>query len=450
MNLKRSLSTAGVAAMLAAAATLAPAATAGPPKFQLHVLPGGAGHTEPSIVVDAQGRAFVSAIAGVTPNTTNGELGTPIWRSSDYVHWTKLHTASAGPLGSPLGGGDSALVLDSAGDVFATDLWLGDDSITISTDHGDTFVGAPVSHRLADDRTWLAFSPKDDQLYQVYDGVDGLYIARADLSTPLGARGALTFAFNNRIVAEVPVGSSSLDALPARQAVAPPGGVAVDPRTGEVYASYADQDGVAIATSTDQGLTWQISHIPHSSSTGSYLDDSWNFQPITTDSRGNVYVAWSQVQEQGQQADPSSPHGVAVYVAASTDHGRSWRVQKVRTQATALLPALTVIAPGKIGISWVDASATGNPNTFPAATRWTLRYAEMNALGTSCQRAYVVDPHAHSGSLFAGPQGGDRGMGDFFELARTPNGSTLIAYTQGQDSGDSAIVAVLPRHTTAC
>ena len=43
----------------------------------------------------------------------------------------------------------------------------------------------------------------------VYDGVDGLYIARADLGVA-GAKAALVFAFNQRIVAEAPVSAGAL------------------------------------------------------------------------------------------------------------------------------------------------------------------------------------------------------------------------------------------------
>src|SRR4051794_37138881 len=106
--------TATAAAAIACTAALlaAPAQASGHVRFATPVaLPGGAAHTEPSLVVDSAGRAFVSAIPGLETNTTGGELGSPIWRSTDYAHWTKLRTASVGPQGSPFGGGDSALAL---------------------------------------------------------------------------------------------------------------------------------------------------------------------------------------------------------------------------------------------------------------------------------------------------------------------------------------------------
>jgi hypothetical protein len=449
---RRTAVSAVVAMFVVMATALTGLASTPPARFGAPVpLPGGAAHTEPSLVVDSAGRAFISAIPGIGSNTTSGEMGSPIWRSTDYQHWQKLKTTSVGPAGSPLGGGDSALGLDDKGDIFMTDLWLGDDSISISEDHGNSFVGSPVSHRLADDRTWLAFSKKDQALYQVYDGLDGVYISRADLNTPLGPKAALVSAFNQRIVAETPISGPALDGLPVRQAVAPPGGIAVDQRTGAVYVTYSDQKGVAFAVSSDKGLTWTISHIPTSSATGSYLDTSWNFVPVATDSAGRVYVLWSQVQGQSSTA-ADHPNGIALRLAVSSDHGHRWRIIRVRAAATALLPALAVRRAGHPSVAWVDARRTDNPNggSFSDA-RWSLKYAEIDATSrTPCQTTYTVDAHAHSGTLFSGQQGGDRGMGDFFQITATSHNAALVAYTQGTERANRAMASYLRPHPSTC
>ena len=115
-----------------------------------------------------------------------------------------------------------------------------------------------------------------------------------------------------------------------------------------------------------------------------------------------------------------------------------------------IVDTLAIRSPGRVSVAWVDTNALGNPNVFAHNTPWALRYAEI-ALGTSvCQQTYLVDGHVHQGSLFSGPQGGDRGMGDFFQIAALKGNAALVAYTRGEESDDAAVVAALPAHHSRC
>lgn len=153
--------------------------------FWIADLPEATGGTEPSIAIDSRGRIYVSPIFGLG---NLGVVGTPVWRSTDGGRsFTKHSTAHAGPAGTPLAGGDSALITDKRDYVYATDLWLGNDSIAVSTDHAQSWTGSPMSHRVVGDRNWFAYAKNDDALYQLWNGVDGLYVDRADLGTELVA-----------------------------------------------------------------------------------------------------------------------------------------------------------------------------------------------------------------------------------------------------------------------
>jgi hypothetical protein len=441
---------AGLALVPAGAATTARPLHFGKPVTLLD----GRGRTEPSLVVDSAGRIFVSAIGGVPgrvggdPRVASQAPGTPVWRSIDGGRTFSEHaTCSAGPLPTNLSGGDSALVLDKRNYVYGTDLWLGDDAGWFSTDHGDTCIGTPTSHRPIDDRNWLAYSPVDDAIYQVYDGVDGLWVSRADLNTPAGPATSVFDAVNVEVAPENAAGQGS-ESPYIRAGVYPPGGIAADPRSGAVYATWPDQDGVAVARSTDKGLQWSIGHIPQTSVTGSASDDLWNFTPVAVDSRGTVYVAWAQVS-----GSAAKPNGISVWLGWSTDGGKYWHKQHLPGRRTAVYPTLAVYGPGKVAVGWVDAAATGDPNGgFFNGQQWRLEVAVVDRLltGRPSMRLGTVDPNVHDNTLFVGPQGGDRGMGDFFSMAATPHGGLVVAYTRGEDGQhgtsetEQAMVSVLP------
>jgi hypothetical protein len=408
------------------------------------VLPGGGGHGEPSMVIDGAGRVYVSAIAGLPDSS-------PVWRSVDAGRsFTKQPSCSLGPEAAPLGGGDSALVLDKRDNLYGTDLWLADDSVWYSTDHASTCTGFPVSHRIIDDRNGLAYSPKDDAIYQVYDGLDGLWISRADLGTPAGPTAALSFAFNNQIVPADPAcaaGSSPAcqgsDSPYVRNDVNTPGGITVDQRTGTVYVSWSDQHGVAVARSADKGLTWTISHIPGTEVTGSDKDTNWNFVPIATESAGGLYAAW--VQTHGSHS--ATPDGISMWAGMSRDGGQHWTKQRLPALATAVFPTLAVYSPGRVALGWMETNRVGDPNTFTGAT-WRLRYAEVAGLTTGRRTVAesTIDPSVHQGTLAVGDNlTGDRTMGDFLSMAVNPHGDLFAAYTRGPAPG-TAVVVVLPRH----
>jgi hypothetical protein len=442
------------AAVVTTLAALAGAAQAGSgrlPAFTRVPLPQGHGRTEPSMVVDHAGRVYVSAIAGFpgnvggNPVTGGQQPGTPVWRSLDGGRtWTVHPTANAGPFATNLGGGDSAVVLDKRDYVYATDLWLGDDSISYSTDHAESFTGFPFSHRPADDRNWLAYSPTDDAIYQIYDGLDGLWVSRADLNGPLGTAQALTFPNNYQVAPETATATPPIDGVYARANIDPPGGIAVDPRNGTVYATWPDQDGVAVAKSMNKGANWTIAHILQTSVSGNVGDCLWNFTPTAVDAQGHIFVAYSRING----GTPTNPKGISTWLAESTD-GVRWHQVRMPTQATSVFPALAVIGPDRVAVGWVETTMKGNPNDSSFGHEaWRLRYAEVAGLsrGDAHLATATVDPQVHTGSLFVGPQGGDRGMGDFFSMAADHTGRVYLAYTRGRASSAVATVAALPAH----
>src|SRR5262249_52875081 len=140
------------------------------------VLPGSNGFGEPSINIappGTQGTAgqpqtmWISAPVGIQTSIT-GNQASPVWRSDDGgpTFVGPITTANVAPVETGLGGGDTDVETDKAGNIYQDDLWLGNDSMSFSTDKGATWTGSPVSHiHPVSDRAWLAYSKSEDAMY---------------------------------------------------------------------------------------------------------------------------------------------------------------------------------------------------------------------------------------------------------------------------------------------
>jgi hypothetical protein len=402
-------------------------------------LPQSAGLGEPSLAVDQAGRVFATAPQSL--GNVNGG-GSPVWTStSGGASWG----APVHPTGDPVSGGDTDLAIDSAGDVFQADLWLGNSAMAVSTDHGASFIANEYGHtQPGDDRPWLAYSGKDNALYMVYDGVDAVHVAKsAPLVTP---QAGVVLAQDVPVIAEsllsVGVTVSGVNP-PVRECVCPPGGIAVDQSSGSVYVTYSRQNGgangggVGVARSDDGGLTWTTMSIPGTGSTGSAFDTEYNFAPVKVDSGGTVYVAWGEGRNIVNQV---ATGGVAIKYAYSTDKGAHWSapVTLSTTSGTTTFPTLDVVSPGVVDVAWYGTSATGDPNTVGGSASWDVDFAQVTAANTAAPAftPSVAVSGIHSGCIQTGGNGtcSDRSLLDFFQLVVDGAGKADIIYTAGSAS----------------
>lgn len=343
------------------------------------LLPGGANTTEPSISIDRKGAIYVSAPSGL-PGASNS----PAWKSTDNGRtFSRLNITSVASQSSPFGGGDTDVLVDPRGYIYVTDLWLGDDSISVSTDGGATWTGSPVSHRPADDRNWLAYSTKDNALYQVYDGLDGIWISRADLGTDGDTTQALVMRNNFPVFSRPGY-------------IGPPGRLAVDQSTGRLYVCFDNNDGqLDCATSTDKGATWTTRAVPNTKGVGGGL-----LPDVAVDAAGTVYVAWRQKKD--------------IMLAASYDHGATWQTRQVATDGQ--FPTLAVLGTGRVAVAWMQQETEG----------FSVRYAEYAKFRTSGRSTRaVIDPQVFAKTTLA------RELGDFFRMAVAPNKDIFLTYSAG-------------------
>ena len=99
---------------------------------------------EPSIAIDGQDRIYVAAPFGFSTTASF------VWRSTDHGMSFHLVPGNASPFGKPsvtcVGGGDSALAIDSKNRLYFADLQgLTNVSNSVSSDQGSTWRALPDS-----------------------------------------------------------------------------------------------------------------------------------------------------------------------------------------------------------------------------------------------------------------------------------------------------------------
>lgn len=367
----------------------------------------------------------------------------PIWRSTDGgATWSDpFHPTSPGGAWNALTGGDTAMVVDKRGTLYVSELWLGNDTMFISEDGGETWFSTPGHHMPVGDREWLVYSEPDDAIYGVYNNlVAGFSVARADLGGPLGSKQAAFFT------QERSLGIGCTSNCPSPRPSGTPAHPSVDPNDGTLFVPFHTRTqgkGVVLAVSEDGGATFSYHPVP-----GSGMEPNpqtyHNFAVSAVDRAGNVYVAWTE--EDGD--------GLTVFLSSTADRGKTWSGPHALSTSdrTAIFPALAAGAGGRIVLSWWGTDdAVGDPNDFGGGVVWDVR-AAVSLNGSSQAPTFelgVVEEGFHRGSVWTVSKGsGDRRLLDFFDVEVEPStGAVLVTYAR--DRGDDAEV-VFARQATGC
>src|SRR3954464_15976461 len=108
--------------------------------------------SEPGVDIAPDRTVYVNAPVGVLSNVP----GSPslVWRSTNGGSpWTKLPASLKANLP---GGGDSDIAIQpDTGALAETDLWLGDSTVSVSTDKGQTWTANPLQGVAGQDRQWV-------------------------------------------------------------------------------------------------------------------------------------------------------------------------------------------------------------------------------------------------------------------------------------------------------
>ena len=412
-------------------------------KVSTAMLPGSSIVSEPSLALDSKGTIFVTAPTGLGHSPTQST--SPLWRSSDGgATWQgPTSTETGGQAATGVGGGDSDIVIDAYDEIFITSLWLGDVSMSVSSDGGNSFTELPVGHLTPlDDRPWLTYDPSSDSLWMDYDGFESLRVAKALLNPTVNNAGA------GRQPATGLVFAQNVPAEPNETArncnFCPPGTIAVDP-SGNVWVAYVAKDGsVAVAESaagqsTPTGVSWTATEVPGSGSGAT--NDSNSFQVLRSDAAGNLYLVWSQ---NGSSGGPAH-----VFLSSLQAGASAWSAPLlVSTTASAVFGTLAVVAPGSVDVAYYGSNYPGDHNGAPDNTQWDVYLAQVQNLFSSPSTLTAdVLPGFHTGKISTmgatcASNCPDRSLGDFFSIAVDRNGMADIITTAGSATDGTKLAFV--------
>jgi hypothetical protein len=456
---------------------------------------------EPSITIDSQDRIYVAAPYGFSTTASF------VWSSLDHgqtFHLVPGDLSTFGKPGTCVGGGDSALAIDSKNRLYFGDLQgLTDVSNSVSTDQGATWLTTcNAANATGVDRPWIATFGDPQNGGALYQTVD-------QTGQCIGACDQLMGQVGSNIV-EITRSQDGVtfSPLPAQQ-IEPDGivsGIVTD-STGAVYIAHTglvDQNGNLIGGSDGNGndnavivvrfpqgysATTPITlngqtlcqaspatcstniafRAPLTSAGNSSVTVGQDFAPIAIDRAGNLYVTWSQapVDANGNVAGSSQ-----IFMAVSTDHGAHWG-PAIRVSAatpslqTNVFPWIVAGDPGRVDVVWYGTTTLGSCPNQPCGSgaltsaHWQVMMAQsLNTVvkgqpnsKPSFTATSVSEVSNHFGEIctmgIGCTTGGDRGLADFLSVTVGLKGEANVVWSdavnQNFNGGTSAALIAFNR-----
>jgi hypothetical protein len=443
---------------------------------------------EPSLAIDGTDRIYIAGPFGFSTTASY------VWRSTDHGKSFHLVPGNLAPYGKPLvtcvGGGDSALAIDSLNRLYFTDLQgLTDVSNSVSSDEGTTWLSTcNAASAIGVDRPWIAAfgDPQNGgALYQTVDQIE-------QCITPCGeGEGGLGQVGSNMLEITRSQDGVTFTPLPAQQ-IEPDGivsGIVTDSKGGVYIAhtGYVDpqthnfiggsdnngNDNAIVVVIFPKGYN-MASPIPLTgnqtlcqmqpdvcttsivytapllpgSPGNSTVTVGQDFSPIAIDRAGNLYVVWSQAS-----VDSSSGliNGTSqIYMAVSANHGATWGSPVRVTGATPSLQTnlfawVAAGDPGRVDVVWYGTPTLGSCPNQPCGSgaitaHWSVMMAQsLNAIvngapnpNPSFATTQVSEVSNHYGQIctfgIGCTTGGDRGLLDFLSVTVGHQGEANVVW----------------------
>ncbi len=424
-----------------------------------------------------------------------------IWKSEDGGTSFHLVAGQQPPLGKPdtcVGGGDSGIVNDSAGNLYFTDLQgLTDVSGAVSTDGGRSFsFTCNQANDTGVDRPWIAAYRDPLTNGREYMAVDS--VEQCTYECGLGQAGSnmleLTQASGLEAAHQV------FSPLPGQQ-IEPDGivgGLVVNQRTGSLAIAHSaltttsgKLTGGGDANGNDNAVVVDVFPKGYSATTptpvppgdislckpynpvgpcysstvyagplaangNSKVTVGQDFTPIAIDRNGDLYVVWAQSPVNPSTGLIDGP--TTVYLAVSTDNGRSWSHPidvsgHIRGLRTNLFPAVASEGRGTVDVVWYGTKTLGNCKSAGGCgssaikASWNVYFAQsldvLTRRGTfnrrlSFRTAKVTEYPNHFGAIctmgIGCSTGGDRGLLDFIQVQAAPDGAAYVVWADSANT----------------
>ena len=362
------------------------------------------GGSEPTVDVAPDGTIYVTGATGLAIGAVPPSISA-VYRSDDGgVSWI---LTPAGLRALAIGGGDIDLVVAPSGTIATTDLWLGNSSVAVSSDKGQSWLAQPLQGVPVQDRQWLAATPSGfyHVVHQLPTGdvvsfsQDGLiYPIQMIAATPLDQTGCL---------------------CPPGNIVAQGGGLLGD-RIAFAYPTTTR--GIGIARSANGGVTWSSTYPGEAVNPGGLR----GFPVIATDGQGRLAAVW-------QPADSAG-----VYLVTSTNFGASWSApRQIEASGTSVYPWVAYRS-GKIAVSYYHTgAAASSADTVPEGASWSISYRD-NA-DDFASRADIETVKTGPICTLGTGCSDDRELGDFQSVDLTGLGKAVIAYNRDAAPGHTEV-----------
>jgi hypothetical protein len=424
----------GSASAAGATCPAPPRLTFAPPSYVDRTRAGG----EPLVATYPSGRLLYSSHAGTThfftPTAVAPGSGafaenytgqTYFWTSDDNGRTWQFRPRTAPGQGAVASGfSDPEIALDSAGNVFFSEINLVNVAVSKSADKGSTFRLQNFGGAVLTDRQWMEADRKDE-LYFVANGQPG------GTGVPPGLQSG------HYISKSVDGGKTFTPSISDNVGGSGLGDIRVDKRTGTVYEAHYSSGKLSInafrkarsgnLVATDSNLV------------AADVDMLAHWPAFDLDPSGNLYITWDE-------AGTKRPAGV--YYSRSTDAGRHWAAPvRVSTGThTAIWPWLGVGDNGRVGIAWLEADKALPDNSGETSGTYGWRImAAATTTGLGCStsrtptfsRAVATPTPIHVGTIC---QGGttcqatltDRRLGDYFSVDVDNTGRMYVGYADTQ------------------
>ncbi len=405
---------------------------------------------EPSVFALPNGRLLYGAHAGTThfytPAAADGQTSafvenyrgqTYYWYSDDRGMTWKFVDRTLPPDGVPGSGfSDPDFAIDSAGNIYISEINLVNVAVSKSTDNGSSYELQNFFGMTMTDRQWKAAGP-ENVLFMVGNAFAGGTFP----TDPAGHLGHMIYRSTD--------GGKTFS--PGVEDEPGLGDIVFDQRNKTLYEAYYD-DGLLQIGAFRNALAedHEVALTPKKFTIAEGVDMLSHWPAIDVDSRGNVYIVWDETGDGKRDA--------GVWYSYSDTRGRKWAppIRVDRTSATDIWPWIAVGSPGRVAISWFgndselpdhDAEQAGQDDPWNVYVAQTLNGLGCGKSTTSGFRVAKATPQPfHVGTVCMGgticqAQLIDRRLGDYFTIDIDKAGRVVAAYSDTRQGGAVALPA---------